>query len=501
MDAVNGGFGRAPKFPHPMALEFLLRVESRERRGRAGADAAEGDGRLLRLVRLTLDKMAAGGIYDQIGGGFHRYATDAIWLVPHFEKMLYDNALLAPVYLHAWQVTGDDGYRRVCEETLDYVLREMTDPLGGFYSTQDADSEGVEGKFYVWTPAGLRAALGEDDAEIAERAWGVTHQGNFEGANILHREEGVDEVAAALGVSVERVREALARARKKLYEARARRVWPGRDDKVLAAWNGFMLRAMAEAGRILGRADYRDAARKNAGFILAHLVRDGRLLRTWRGGQAKIEAYLDDHAALVNGLLSLYEATGDAHYFIEARRWADALLERFWSDAAGGFFDTAHDAETLIGRPRELTDNATPSGTSLATEGLLRLAALAGDDRYREVAARVLVPLAPAMARQPSAFGHLLCALDDLVGPFYEVAIVSGEDAAGKEAMLQALATRHRPRLALAVGSGEAGIEDAIPLLAGREASGGKATAYVCRRFVCQRPVTDAQALEAQLDA
>ncbi|MGZ3601369.1 MAG: thioredoxin domain-containing protein [Ktedonobacterales bacterium] len=496
MDAVEGGFGRAPKFPHPMGLEFLLRVESRLRSGGAG----EGDPRLMTLVRLTLDKMADGGIYDQIGGGFHRYATDAVWLVPHFEKMLYDNALLAPVYLHAWQLTGDERYRRICEETLDYVLREMTDQEGGFYSTQDADSEGEEGKFYIWTPAELREVLGEADVRIAEHYWGVSEGGNFEGRNILHVVAPADEVARDLGIEEGEVRAAIARARQRLYEARAQRVWPGRDDKVLAAWNGFMLRAMAEAGRILKRDDYRQAAVANAAFLQSRMVSDGQLHRSWRNGQARLDAYLEDYAAVVNGLVSTYEATGETRFFVWARELADAMLSRFWDEASGGFFDTASDHEALIGRPRELTDNATPSGTSLAAEGLLRLAALTGEERYREHAARIVVPLAPAMVDQPSAFGHLLGALDDFIGPFYEIALVGAPDDASLRELRRAVDTRYVPRAVLAVSApDDEQAQREVTLLAGRGLVDGQPAAYVCQSFVCKQPVTRPDALRALL--
>jgi uncharacterized protein YyaL (SSP411 family) len=500
IDTVHGGFGRAPKFPHPMGLEFLLRVVTRVRSDTSG-EALDGVGdQLLPLLRLTLDKMAAGGIYDQIGGGFHRYSTDAIWLVPHFEKMLYDNALLAPVYLHAWQVTGEARYRRICEETLDYVVREMTDPLGGFYSTQDADSEGEEGRFYVWTSEELRAALGADDAqavnvEIAERLWGVGARGNFEGRSILHVARTAAEVAAELDLPAARVREAIAQARVTLYAARAQRVWPGRDDKVLAAWNGWMLRALAEAGRILDREEYRTAARRNADFLLERMVVEGRLRRTWRNGAAKVAAYLEDYASLVNGLLSVYEVSGEERYFAAARHLADESLARFWDAATGAFFDTAADAEALIGRPRDLTDNATPSGTSLACEALLRLFALTADARYREYAARLLVPLAPAMAKQPSAFGHLLCALDDLIGPFDEVALIGAPDAPGTVALARAVASRFLPRMVLAPATPEQAVHSAVPLLEGRGLVDDKPAIYICQGFVCRQPVTEPEAL------
>ncbi|HEX9058275.1 MAG TPA: thioredoxin domain-containing protein [Ktedonobacterales bacterium] len=499
IDALHGGFGRAPKFPQPMALEFLLRVESRRRES---GGAAQREPELLRLVRLTLDAMADGGVYDQVGGGFHRYSTDERWLVPHFEKMLYDNALLARAYLAAWQMTGDERYRRVCTHTLDYVLREMTDPEGGFYATQDADSEGVEGKFYVWSRDELRSALGEDDFAVIERLWGVTERGNFEGHNILHGARSVSEVAAELELSPDHVADVVQRARATLYAVRAQRVWPGRDDKILAGWNGLMLRAMADAGRILDRADYRAAAEANATFLLAKLTRDGRLLRTWRQGQAKVNGFLEDYAAVASGLLSTYEATGRVRWFVEARRLADAMVERFWDASLEGFFDVAGDHETLVGRPRELTDNATPSGTSLAVELLLRLSALTGALEYRERAARVALPLSGAAAEQPSAFAYLLCGLDDLIGPMREIALVGAPDSDATRALMDVLNARFLPRdvLARAAPDDQEALS-VVPLLEGRAPVDARPTAYVCRDFACQMPVTQPADLAAQLDA
>ncbi|HEX5440824.1 MAG TPA: thioredoxin domain-containing protein, partial [Ktedonobacterales bacterium] len=491
-DTTNGGFGGAPKFPHPMNLEYLLRQASRA----IGADAEA----ILAPIRQTLDIMAGGGIYDQIGGGFHRYATDAVWLVPHFEKMLYDNALLASVYLHAWQLTGEASYRRVCEETLDYVLREMTDPAGGFYSTQDADSEGVEGKFYVWTPTEMRAKISDSDATIVEELWGVTETGNFEGHNILHCAKAHAEVAAEMGLKEDDVRDAIARARAQLYEARRQRVAPARDDKVLTAWNGLMQRAFAEAGRVLDRQDYRDAAVANAQFMLRTMLADGGLLRSWRNGQARILAYLEDYAALANALLSTYETTGNVLFFGEARTLVDEALTRFWDEAVETFFDTASEHEHLIGRPRELTDNATPSGMSLMAEALLRLAAFTGEFRYREYAARVLAPLVPDMLKQPLAFGHLLCALDDFVGPMDEVAIVGEPDAEGTRALLTVARHAYRPRMALAQAApDDEEAQEAVPLLANRPLVDDQPTAYVCRGFVCNKPVTQPDELLLQL--
>ena len=493
-DTTNGGFGGAPKFPHPMNLEFLLRQASRA----TNADAEA----ILAPVRQTLDVMAAGGIYDQIGGGFHRYATDAIWLAPHFEKMLYDNALLATAYLHAWQLTGEASYRQVCEEILDYVLREMTDPAGGFYSTQDADSEGVEGKFYVWTPTEIHEALGDADATIVEKLWGVTEAGNFEGHNILHRAKTPAEVATELGLEEDAVRNAITRARAQLYEARHQRVAPARDDKVLTAWNGLMQRAFAEAGRILDRQDYRDAAVANAHFMLGTMRTDDGLLRSWRNGHARIAAYLEDYAALANALLSTYETTGNATFFSEAKAHVDEALTRFWDEKVETFFDTASDHEQLIGRPRELTDNATPSGMSLMAEALLRLAAFTGEDRYRDHATRVLAPLVPDMLKQPLAFGHLLCALDDFIGPMDEVAIVGEQSAEGTRALLNIARHVYRPRMVQAQAApGDAEAQAVVPLLANRPLVGDQPTAYVCRGFVCNQPVTQPDELLLQLSA
>ena len=501
MDAVNGGLGRAPKFPHPMALDFLLRVWTRlEQSERQGGSEGKDDLRLLPLVRLTLDKMADGGVYDQVGGGFHRYSTDERWLVPHFEKMLYDNALLARTYLGAWQLTAEARYRRITEEVLDYVLREMTDPAGGFYATQDADSEGEEGKFYVWGRDELRANLSDDDCALAERLWGVSARGNFEGHNILYIARPLADVAVELSLSEDQAATALTRIRHTLYERRAARVWPARDDKVIAAWNGLMLRALAEAARALGRADYRAAAETNASFILDVLMdENGRLHRTWRAGHAKLNGYLDDYAAVANGLLSLYETTGAVRWFNSARQLAETILDSFWDGDRGTFFDTAHDHEPLIGRPRELTDNATPSGTSMACECLLRLAAFTGETRYREIAARVLLPLAAAAVEQPSAFGHLLCAVDDLIGPLQEIAVVGeGKDPA-TAALLAVVNGAYRPRIVLArVRPGDAAAQ-AVPLLAGRDLVDGKPAAYVCQNFVCQLPATDPEQLAAQM--
>ena len=488
-DSLNGGFGRAPKFPQPMALEYLLRYSQRT-----------GNPTALRVVERTLERMARGGIYDQLGGGFHRYAVDAIWLVPHFEKMLYDNAQLAWVYLAAYQVTGKPFYRRIVEETLDYVLREMTHPDGGFYSTQDADSQGEEGKFYVWSAAEIAEALGPDDARLFTLTYGVSEEGNWEGKNILYLAKDVADVAAETGTSVEAVQTALERARKVLFARRGRRVWPGRDEKILTAWNGLMIRAFAEAGRILGRDDYQRAAVNAADFVLTRLGQNGRLLRTYRDGIAKLNGYLEDYAYLADGFLALYTATVDVRWFSEARRLGEAMVAWFWDDANGGFFDTSRDHEALLARPRDFYDNATPAGNSVAAEVLLRLATYLGDDAVRQRARQILLPLSQAMADHALAFGRLACALDLSLVPGREVAIVGDPQSVDTQALLDVVNRGYRPHLTLALarGTNDPAVQ-VIPLIQDRPMVDGKATAYVCQNFACQLPTTDPAELARQL--
>jgi len=489
-DAREGGMGRAPKFPQPMNWEFLLRFWKRT-----------GNARALEMARLTLTKMARGGMYDQLGGGFHRYSVDGQWLVPHFEKMLYDNAQLASLYLHGWLATGDSEYRRVCEETLDYILREMTHASGGFFSAQDADSEGVEGKFFVWSEDEIRAVL--SDAEMAQAAlvyWGADEEPNFEGHSILFVPREPSQVAHDLGMPVERLAGLVAAARTRLYDARDKRVHPGLDDKVLASWNGLALAAFAEAGRALGRADYIAAAVKNAEFVTDRM-RDGeRLLRSWKDGQAKIKGYLEDYAMVGAGLLVLYEATFDRRWLDESRRLADQALALFWDEREEMFFDTGEDQEALVVRPRNLFDNAVPSGTSVAIEWLLRLAILFGEERYEALALKALRPMADLMTRHPSGFGRYLAALDFHLGPVAEVALV-WPDGSDPGPLAETAFRRYMPNR-LVVGA-PAGSSDraGLPLLADRGTVDGKPTAYVCRRYVCQLPVIDPASLVAQLDA
>ena len=490
-DHLNGGFGNAPKFPQPMTPEFMLRYHQHGFNLRA-----------LEMVQLTLQKMAYGGIYDQVGGGFHRYSTDAYWLVPHFEKMLYDNALLARLYLHAWQITSNPLYRRITEETLDYVLREMTDTAGGFYSAQDADSEGVEGKFFVWTPDELRAALGPD-AELVMGYYGVTDRGNFEGANILNVPKHPEDYADERGVSEGELSEAVQRARATLLEIREQRIHPLLDDKVLTGWNGLMLRSFAEAGAALNRADYLDAARRNAAFLLDSMRdENGRILRTWRNGQAKLLGYLEDYACLADGLLALHEATLESRWLREANVVAEGIIELFWDDAVGGFYDTGSDHESLMIRPRDVFDNAQPCGGSVATDVLLRLAIITGNDDFATKAATPIRALQPLLGRAPSATGHWLGALDFYVSLPKEVVIVGPADGEITRSMLEEVGKRYLPnRVVVGVGDPSSPPLGNSPLLEQRVMQDGAPTAYVCQHYVCQLPVTTAEALAAQLDS
>jgi uncharacterized protein len=459
-DMARGGFRGAPKFPPASALELLLARGKTE------------------IVERTLDAMMAGGIYDQLGGGFARYSVDAAWLVPHFEKMLYDNAQLARIYLHGWQALGHERWRRICEQTLDWALREMRGPEGGFYSALDADSEGEEGRFYVWTPAEMRAVLGEDAEDVAAY-YGVSERGNFEGRNVLHLAGGAAAPEPA----------GLAEARRMLYEARAERVRPGLDDKRLASWNALMLAALAECGAALGREDYLDAAGRCAEFVLRDL-RDGegRLLRTYRDGEGRLNAYLEDHAFLLEALLTLYEASFERRWFEAARALAETTIARFGDRDRGGFYSTSDDHEQLIARRKEIGDHPIPSGNSAAALGLLRLEALTAERSYGEWAEGVPRLFAEAVPRGPDAFAHLLRALDFQLAPTREVALI-GDDLAELAAVVRA---RYRPYLVLAGGAEGS---DTPPLLADRPAMDGKPTAYVCERFSCQAPTNDPEAL------
>jgi uncharacterized protein len=472
-DEEHGGISGAPKFPQTMSLDFLLRYSARR-----------GTEQALSMVRDSFRHMARGGIYDQVGGGFARYAVDAIWLVPHFEKMLYDNALLVRLGAHLWQATRDEEVRRVTEETIDWALREMLSPDGAFYSSYDADSEGHEGKFYVWSVEEFDSLLGPD-AEAMRRYWGVTEGGNFEGANILNvvNPRAADEATVA-------------RAKMVLYDARAKRVWPGLDDKVLASWNGLMVRGIAEAARAFGNDAYRDAAVRAATALFDSLVSDGRVLRSSKNGR-KIAGYLEDHASLGLAALAVYEITFDESWLDRARLLGESVVRWFWDDDVGAFFDTSSDHETLITRPREIADNATPSGTALAVDLLLRLAEVFGDDDARRRATGVLESLAPAIAQYPTAFGHLLGCADMVVNGATELALIGDVGSVEFKALERAAGEEYVPSLVVA----GARANEKIALLTGREMRDGKATAYVCRNYACEEPVTSAAQLREQLSS
>jgi uncharacterized protein YyaL (SSP411 family) len=460
-----GGFGHAPKFPQSMSLDLLLRAHSHN-----------GDPDTLAIVVNSLDAMASGGIYDHLGGGFSRYSVDEEWLVPHFEKMLYDNALLSTAYLHAWQVTGEPRYRQVLDETIGYVLRDLRHPQGGFYSAEDADSEGEEGRFYVWTPEEIRA-VASVDAEAAIEWYGVSERGNFEGANILHRPER--------GVLARP--EAVERARSALFTAREGRVRPGLDDKVLTEWNALMLSALADAARATGRSDWRTAAVENAEFLVAHLsAGDGRWLRSWQAaGGPQHPAFAADHAAIVDAFVRVSELTGEARWIDQARATADQLIEHFWDDRAGGVFTTPDDGEQLVTRPKDLTDNALPSANSQTAMALLRLAALTGEDRYRIRAEETLRLLGSVAAQNALFFGHALAAIDLLVTGPTEI-VVTGD----RPDLRAVVDSRYRPNAVLAWGE-----PYGSPLWQDRN----DGFAYVCRGFVCQLPVDEPKALGEQL--
>jgi uncharacterized protein len=476
-DHEHGGFSRAaPKFPAASTIEFLLRRGERE------------------MALHTLRAMASGGMYDQIGGGFARYSVDNRWVIPHFEKMLYDNALLARAYLHGFQVSGEPFFERVCAETLDWMLRDLRQEEGGFASALDADSEGEEGRFYVWTPEEVRAALGDRNVAEGERDEGASRlAGETEIAIAYFGLDGPPNFEGRWApVRAKSDPERLPEIKRRLREARERRVWPGLDDKRLTAWNALAISAFAEAGAALERADYRDAAVACAQFVWGEMRDgDGRLLRTYNRGQARLAAYLEDHAFLLEALLTLYETTFDPRWFAAARELAETILARFSDTERGGFFATADDHEALVARRKELEDNPIPAGASAAAFGLLRLAALTGEHRYEEAALGQLNLLHAIAPQHPTAFGHLLQALDFHLAPVKEVAIV-GPDA---EPLERVVRREFRPHIVVAGGPA-----DGVPLLAGRDPVDGRAAAYVCERFACLRPVTEPDELAALLE-
>ena len=486
-DEQYGGFGDQPKFPQPMTLEFAM---SQYRRG--------GDADVLHIAEHTLQQMAAGGIYDHLGGGFHRYSVDRIWLVPHFEKMLYDNGQLLRSYLHAWQINGRPEHRQVVDETVDYVLREMTSPEGGFYSAQDADSEGEEGKFFVWTAEEIEAVLDEEEADLLGRTYGVMPGGNFEGNTILNLKRTVAEVAQEAGAAVETMAARLAAARQKLFAVREERVKPERDDKVLTEWNGLMIHALAEVGVVLGREDALEAARKAADFVLAEMSQEnGFLFRSYKDGRARFNAYLEDYAAFARGLVALYESTFELRWLAEAVRLTKIMQSQFADEVRGGFYQTGMAHEQLVVRRKDFIDNAIPSGNSMAAELLLRLAKLTGNEEYRSEAARIILIMAAAMAQQPTGFGRMLTALDDLLSPSQEVAVVGSLEDPRTLLLLEEVRRHYLPHTVLALKEPDS--ENPLRLLEGRGLVDGEPAAYVCENYACQLPVTSVEALRQLL--
>jgi uncharacterized protein YyaL (SSP411 family) len=487
-DSRYGGFGSAPKFPHPMELRLLLRAWKRF-----------GDDSALEMARVTLDHMACGGIYDHLGGGFHRYSTDERWLVPHFEKMLYDNALLATAYLEAYQATGDELYREVVEGTLVYIQREMTSPEGAFYSTQDADSEGVEGKFFVWSESGIQEILGKERADIFTYVYDVTAGGNWEGHNILHQSKTLDQDARLLKVPETELKRILAECRSQLFGVRSRRIPPGRDEKILTSWNGLMIAAFAEAGQVLDNSGYTAVAAKAADFLLTKIrTPEGRLLRTFKAGsEPKLNGYLEDYAFLIDALVSLYEADFQPRWIDSALELAGVMIEEFWDETEGGFFYTGRTHERLIARSKDPHDSSIPSGNSVSALSLQRLAKLCGRQDFLAKAEETLRLFRGLLERAPSAVGQMLVGLDFFLGPVHEIAVV-GDLANGEtQQALKAIRRHFIPNKVVAWKQSEADSEQerAVPLLADKKAL-GPVTTYICRDFACQAPLVGAAAAE-----
>ena len=492
-DEERGGFGNQPKFPQPMTLDFALTQYLRN-----------GDPHALNMAGRTLEQMALGGIYDQLGGGFHRYSVDAVWLTPHFEKMLYDNAQLLLAYLHAWQVTGRPLFRRVVDETIAYVLREMTAPDGGFYSTQDADSEGEEGKFFVWTPAEIDAALDARQAEVFKSYYGVSARGNFEGRNILYVARSVEAVAQKIGLPPAEAEELLAQARTALFTLREQRVKPARDEKILTEWNGLMIHALAECGAALDHAPALDAARHAADFVLAHMSQaDGKLYRSFKGnaadGRARFNAYVEDYAALVRGLIALYEATFEQRWLDEAVRLTGVMFAQFHDAERGAFYQTGVDHEQLVVRRKDFIDNAIPSGNALAAESLIRLAALLGKEEYRREAETIVLTIKDALTQQSLGFGRMLGNLNALLAPSREIAFVGDPAGEATQALLHVVRSRYLPTTVLALKLPQE--ESDLPVLEGRTLVDGQPAAYVCTNYTCRLPVTTPQALAELLSS
>jgi uncharacterized protein YyaL (SSP411 family) len=487
-DETHGGLGQAPKFPNEAVLDLFLRAHRRT-----------GESKYLDMVLHTLQQMARGGIYDQLGGGFHRYSVDAAWLVPHFEKMLYDNAQLVPLYLSAFQISDDAFFARIVRETLDYVIREMRHPSGGFFSTQDADSEGEEGKFFVWTADEVRRIVGDDDAEAVCRYWDVTDAGNFEGTNILHITLSVEQLAKLHLRELTATKSLIAEARQKLWEAREQRVRPGLDDKILTSWNGLMISAFAMAAEVLGEKRYQETAVDGVAFVESALQRGDRLLSTCRDGTARLNGYLDDYAFFVAALLDVFELVHERRYLDRAVTLTDSMITHFADASAGGFFFTSDDHEELIVRNKPVFDGSIPSGNSVAARNLLRLHHHTGREEYRERAETLLQLYARQMREQPFGFANLLCVADLYTATPHEIVLVGAPDAPETAALLQQIGRVYLPNRTLRVIAPE-GAGDLPEWLRGKGRVDERTTVYVCRSMTCSPPATTWEELRPLLD-
>ena len=489
-DPDHGGLGQAPKFPHASVYELFLRHY-----------AASENQRFLDMVVHTLTKMVQGGIYDHLGGGFHRYSVDAKWLVPHFEKMLYDNAQLVRIYAHAYTATREPRFRSVVEETVSYLVREMLHPEGGFYATQDADSEGEEGKFFVWTEDEVEGVLGEEEGRVFGRMYDVVEPGNFEGKSILHPILTVEQASKLFGKEYAEIEGLVDNAKRRLFAERENRVKPFRDEKIIAAWNGLVLSGLAEAIKISENPTYIEAAQKTVEFMFHKMFRDGFLLHTYKDGQAKLLGYLDDYAFVAVGLLDLYETLFDRSYLDRAVGLADVMLREFWDERDGGFFYTGKSHEQLISQAKPVFDGSIPSGNAMAAQLLLRLYHFTGENRYRAAADRVLRSYYDAMANQPFGFAHLLCALDTYVRGAKEIVIVGAPRDAAVKKMVAEVNSLYLPNKVLQIAPPDTALAEISPLLQGKAQVDGRATAYVCHNFTCSAPVTSASELRDVLES
>jgi uncharacterized protein YyaL (SSP411 family) len=492
-DESNGGFGTYPKFPQPMVLEFLLRHYDSDKSNHTKS---------LHMVNVTLDHMAKGGIYDQIGGGFHRYSTDKSWLIPHFEKMLYDNALISNLYIHAYQVTGKNEYKIIATETLDYVIREMADKNGGFYSAQDADSEGFEGKYFIWTSDELQNLLNKEQYDVIRRYFSIEEDGYFEGANVLNRSNDSSALAKELHVGEEYLSDIIEQSKEILMSARYDRVAPQTDTKILTSWNALMIQSFVSAAAVFDREDYLQIAKTNASFILNELRVEGRLMRTYRNGHAKINGFLEDYASLIGSLLCLYEYTLDPIWYNESKALTDDMIYLFWDNGEKLFYDTAIDHEQLVVRPRNITDNAIPCGASMATNVLLKLGILCGQQNYSDIATSALESVQLFMAQVPIGFGHWLECLDFYLSSPKEIAIVGNTNDINGQTFMRTIFSKYMPNKVIAgYNPNDEQSFINIPLLEDKDQIGQQTTVHICHNYFCLMPITTTEELEAQLES